>query len=183
MSKVNAPLSLYAPIREERTRTVVSYDLQPADSATVPDASPSGIWHELYFYHRLDGRPTLAQIKAAITADINRRVTDRITATLTWNGKPVWLSTENQMDWKAAYDRAVQTDGAPLPQKFKLGEDADGLPVYHTFTSLNAFSDFTDTWQQHIQQCLADGWQMKDTMDWSVYTTGATVPDGSPSGQ
>lgn len=177
MSKVYGTLAEYAPLREERSRTVACYDMQPEND------EKHATWHEVSFYHRLDARPTLAQIKAAITADINRRVTDRITATLTWNGKPVWLSTENQMDWKAAYDRAVQTDGAPLPQKFKLGEDADGLPVYHTFTSLNAFSDFTDTWQQHIQQCLQDGWQMKDTMDWSVYTTGATVPDGSPSGQ
>ena len=67
---------------------------------------------------------------------------------LTWNGKPVWLSTENQMDWKSAYDRALQTDGANLPVKFKLGEDTDGRPVYHTFTSINAFGDFTTAWQQ-----------------------------------
>ena len=141
-------------------------------------AEPDGqhaTWHEVCFYHRLDGRPDQQRIRAAITADINRRVTDRIVGTLVWNQKPVWLSTENQQDWKAAYDRAVQTDGANLPQKFKLGEDADGQPVYHTFTSLNAFGDFWDACLAHIQHCLTDGWAMKDGMDWSQYDTTAVA--------
>lgn len=187
MSKVYGTIAAYTPLREERTRTVASYDMQPA----VPDASPSGsaalssgaeaapaTWHEVYFYHKRDGKPSLASIKKAIEADINRRTTERIVGTLTWNQKPVWLSAENQQDWKAAFDRALQTDGANLPLRFKIGEDQDGQPVYHTFTSLNAFTDFWDTCQRHIYQCKQDGWQMKDSMDWSPYAT----DDGEPAG-
>lgn len=195
MSKVYGTIAAYTPLREERTRTVASYDLQPA----VPDASPSGsaalssivgaasaeaapaTWHEVYFYHKRTGHPTLAQIKAAIIADINARTDERILTGFSWNGKPVWLSQENQFNYKAAYDLALQTDGQSLPVKFKLGEDADGLPVYHTFTALSAFTDFYTRAIAFINQCLNDGWQMKDGMDWTPYA--AAVPDASPSGQ
>lgn len=120
---------------------------------------------EQLFLHK----PTLDEVKPIIIEYINECVRQRIFSTLVWNGKPVWLSTENQMDWKAAFDRSLQTEGMNLPVKFKLGEDENGNSVYHTFTSLNAFADFTDAWQRHIQQCLADGWQMKDSIDWDIY--------------
>jgi len=160
--KIYGLLTDFAPVRQDASRTVISFDLQRVDGEHAT-------WHELYFYHKRDGKPTLTQIRAAITADINDRVRQRITSTLSWNQKPVWLSTENQQDWKAAYDRALQTDGANLPLKYKIGEQEDGTPVYHTFTSVNAFGDFWAACLQHIHQCLADGWQMKDEIDWSVY--------------
>ena len=162
MSKVFGLTERYQPLRRTSTQTVVSYDRETVDSK-------NSTWYEIVFYHKRDGKPTLTQIRAAISADINDRVRQRITSTLSWNQKPVWLSTENQQDWKAAYDRALQTDGANLPLKFKIGEQEDGTPVYHTFTSVNAFGDFWAACLQHIHQCLADGWQKKDEMDWSVY--------------
>lgn len=122
-----------------------------------------------YQYVTFPFMPPLAMIKDTVCGCIDARTRERIVSTLTWNQKPVWLSTENQQNWKAAYDRALQTDGANLPLKLKIGEQDDGTPVYHTFTSVNAFGDFWDTCQQHIHQCLADGWAMKDGMDWSEY--------------
>lgn len=176
MSKVYGFTTEYTPLRTDRSRTVASYDLQPeADGRHAT-------WHEVRFYHKRDGTPTLDSIKAAITADINRRTTERITSTLSWNQKPVWLSTENQQDWKGEYDRALQTDGANLPLKFKIGEQEDGIPVYHTFTSVNAFGDFWAACLQHIHLCLADGWQKKDEMDWSLYET-QSEDDGSPAAE
>jgi len=163
MSKVYGLISGYTPVRTERNRTVVSYDKQ-----AEPDGKHA-TWHELYFYHKIEGKPDIARIKEAVTADINSRTTERILSSLTWNGKPVWLSKEHQMDWKMTYDRALQTEGENLPQKLKLGEAEDGTPVYHTFTTVKAFGDFTDAWQQHIMQCLADGWEKKDGMDWAPY--------------
>lgn len=175
MSKVYGNIAQYAPVREEPRRTVAAYGMQPEADGT------NATWHEVCFYHKRDGKPTLESIKKAITADIDARTTDRIRSTFTWNQKPVWLSIENQMDWKAAYDRALQSDGANLPLKFKLGEQPDGTPVYHTFTSVNAFGDFHAAYLQHIQQCLADGYAEKDGIDWPPYA--ATVPSASPSGQ
>ena len=165
MSKVYGTIASYAPLREERTRTVACYDMQPlADGIHAT-------WHEVYFNHRIDGHPDLAKIKAAIIADINARTDERILTGFSWSGKNVWLSTENQFNFKAAYDLALQTQGESLPVKFKLGEDGDGQPVYHTFTTLTAFTDFYTRAIAYISQCLNEGWQMKDGMDWSVYDT------------
>ena len=39
-----------------------------------------------------------------------------------WNNKRIWLSSENQFNYKVAYDLALQTNGANLPIIFKFGE-------------------------------------------------------------
>ena len=163
MSKVYGLFSTYAPLREERSRTVACYDLQ-----AEPDGKHA-TWHEVYFYHKRDGKPTLASIRRAIEDDINARTDERILSGFVWESKNVWLSRENEFNFKAAYDIAVQTEGTNIPIKFKLGESADGTPVYHTFRSLSSLQDFYMQAIAYIQQCLADGWQMKDSIDWSKY--------------
>ena len=165
MSKTYGLKTEFAFVRQDASRIIVSYNRK--DEADGQHCT----WEQVCFYKKQTASPTKEQIKDAIIKDINRRTTERIVGTLSWNQKPVWLSAENQQDWKAAFDRALQTDGANLPLRFKIGEDQDGQPVYHTFTSLNAFTDFWDTCQRHIYQCRQDGWQMKDSMDWSLYAT------------
>ena len=81
----------------------------------------------------------------------------------------MYLSTENQFNYKAAYDVAVQTEGQTLPVKFKLGEDEEGQPVYHTFNSLSSFTDFYTRAIAYINQCLNEGWDEKDNFDWTPY--------------
>lgn len=121
-------------------------------------------WRKQY-----DHKPTIAEIKSDINALINKLTDATILSGFSWNSKPVYLSQENQMNFKAAYDLAVQLDGAILPIKFKLGEDADGNPVYHTFTSLNAFTDFFTRAVAFITAALNEGWQLKDSVDYSVF--------------
>lgn len=121
-------------------------------------------WRKQY-----DHKPTIAEIKSDINALINSMTDAKILSGFSWNSKPVYLSQENQINFKAAYDLAVQLDGAILPIKFKLGEDAEGNPVYHTFTSLNAFSDFYTRAVSFITTVLNEGWQLKDNVDYSVF--------------
>ena len=121
-------------------------------------------WRKYY-----DHKPTLAEMKSDINALINSMTDATIINGFSWNGKPVYLSQENQINFKAAYDLAVQTEGAILPIKFKLGEDSDGEPVYHTFTSLNAFSDFYTRAVSFITTALANGWEQKDSVDYTVF--------------
>lgn len=113
-----------------------------------------------------DHEPTKDELKKDIDGLINASTDSAILDGFKWNGKRVWLSTENQMNFKAAYDLAVQTNGATLPVKFKLGEDSEGAPVYHTFTALSAFSDFYTKAVSHVVGCLAEGWQKKDGVDY-----------------
>lgn len=171
---VQGKKSGFAPIREDASRIIVSYDMKPVGETA--DAT----WREIYLYKKQTPQVTSDIVKQAILADINERVTSRIVSTLTWNQKPVWLSVENQQDWKAGYDHALQTEGTDLPLKYKLGEDSEGQPVYHTFTSLNSFADFWDTCRRHIHQCLQEGWAEKDSIDWSLYAIGGQAADEKP---
>ncbi|KAB3936538.1 hypothetical protein GAS27_15375, partial [Bacteroides uniformis] len=84
-----------------------------------------------------------------------------------YNGAPVWLSTENQYNYKAAYDLAVQTGGETLPVTFKFGSDEQ--PEYHTFEKLDNLKDFYIQAVRHIQNTLAEGWKRKDVFNLDLY--------------
>lgn len=79
----------------------------------------------------------------------------------------VWLSSENQFNYKAAYDLAVQTGGQNLPIVFKFG--ATDEPVYHTFSTVEELSDFYLKAMTYINTVLAEGWAEKDAIDWEKY--------------
>lgn len=120
------------------------------------------------YRERFTRKPTMEEIKEIIIAQINRNVEEKILCGLVWKEMPIWLSTENQFNYKAAYDLAVQTSGQSLPVKFKFGTDE--APVYHTFTTLEELQEFYMTSLAFVQQVLDDGWQEKDTLDLSVFT-------------
>ena len=84
-----------------------------------------------------------------------------------YEGNLVWLSSENQFNYKAAYDLAVQTDGATLPVKFKFGTDEQ--PVYRIFDSMADLTEFYTSAMRFIQNTLDAGWQRKDTFCLELY--------------
>lgn len=108
-------------------------------------------------------KPSLADIRAIIKETINNETDRKILEGFVWKGMPVWLSTENQFNYKAAYDLAVQTSGATLPVRFKFGTDA--APVYYNFESLEDFADFYTQAMVHINTVLNEGWTEKDLAD------------------
>jgi len=169
-NKTTGPVSDYAPLREEGSRITVCYGLQQPE--TVGGLAS---WYEVYLYKRQHATISLADVKQAILADINARTDEKIVSGFVWTPEgsetaiPVWLSSENQFNFKAAYDLAVQTGGATLPVTFKLGEREDGTPVYHTFETMAGAQDFYVKAVAHINQTLAAGWQEKDGIDWAPY--------------
>lgn len=122
-------------------------------------------WRKYY-----DHKPTLRELKQDISCLINSETDAQILTGFKWNGKPVYLSAENQMNFKAAYDIARDTDGATLPVKFKLGEDESGDPVYHTFTKLEPLADFVKKALSFVVATLNEGWVKKD-IDYSIFET------------
>ena len=118
-------------------------------------------WRKYY-----DHRPDRAELKSDIESLINAATDLRILTGFKWNGKPVYLSTENQSNFKNAYDFARDTAGATLPVKFKLGEDADGNPVYHTFTKVDVLQDFMLKALAYVNTTLNEGWVEKDSVDY-----------------
>lgn len=121
-----------------------------------------------YNYRKtFDYRPTIEEIKEIIITQINKEIDLKILSGLVWKDMPIWLSSENQFNYKAAYDLAVQTNGATLPVTFKFG--ADNSPIYYTFDNLKEFQEFYTTSLAYVQQTLLDGWNEKDNIDWSVF--------------
>ena len=95
-------------------------------------------------------------------------LTDRpILSGFSFEGSTVWLSSENQLNYKAAFDLAVQTNGASLPVTIKLG--TDDKPVYRVFTQLEDFRAFYTSALSYIQQTIADGWKLKDDFNSDDY--------------
>lgn len=112
-------------------------------------------------------KPTLSEVKNIVLNGYNAITDEKILSGFEWNGMKVWLSTENQFNYKAAYDLAFQTNGASLPTVFKFGTTEE--PVYHKFDTLEELADFYMKAMTYINEQLAIGWYKKDSIDWSVY--------------
>lgn len=152
---------------------IVRADIQPKET----EESPNGV---TFIQHQFDHKPTMAEIKEFVIGVVDAQTDNTIVSGLVWTpqagGDPVnvWLSRENQINFKAAYDLAVQKHGATLPVTFKMGETGDDTPVYHTFETMEDAEDFYLHAVAFIQQTLAAGWQKKDTIDWTPYEQALT---------
>lgn len=112
-------------------------------------------------------KPSVEEIKELITNYYNEQINAKILQGFVWNDTPVWLSTENQFNYKAAYDLAVQTNGASLPVTFKFGTDE--TPVYYVFTDIAKLQDFYTKAMKFVQDTLAEGWETKDSINYNLY--------------
>lgn len=162
MSKKCGKSAEFALVREERSQLVVGYGKTKVDGKSLYE------WYEVGFNTKKSGKPTLDQVKQAIFDDINSRTDEKILSGFVWNNKPVWLSAESQTNFSAAEYTASTKNGLGLPVTFKLGEQ-DGTPVYHEFTTVEELSGFYLQAQAYIKQCIGEGWQEKDNIDWEPY--------------
>ena len=117
-------------------------------------------------------RPTGEELRSDITELVNKSVDEKILTGYVWNGKAVWLSSENQFNYKSVYDLALR-DSSVLPLKFKMGEDADGNVVYHTFETIEELRDFYVGAIKYINDCINEGWTEKDGIDTGKLLEGA----------
>lgn len=150
--KVNGLKTDFAPMRNEGTRITICYGLKKVDGKLYE-------WHEIYLPKTQNANLSLDIVKTAILNDINKRVKTAIISGFVWNEKPVWLSEENQLNFSQAV----------VPATLKIGEQADGTPIYETFdtkTDLKAFNEACTLWKQ---QCLSEGYNEKDAIDWTPY--------------
>lgn len=114
-----------------------------------------------------NGKPSVDDIKRTVLDWYNEQTDQAIISGFTYKGLAVWLSTENQFNYKAAYDLAVQTEGKTLPVTFKFGTEDE--PSYHTFDTLEELADFYLKATEYVQNTLAEGWKKKDAFDLSLY--------------
>lgn len=168
MNKTFGPAEDFALVKADGTRTIVCYDLEAVAG------SENATWRELYFPKKQNAKPTLEQVKAAIIADINSQTDEKILTGCVWTPEggdaiPVWLSEENQRNFSEAQRIASTMPEAILPVTFKLGEQEDGRPIYHEFTTAEELTEFYLLAVQYINHALAEGWQRKDSIDWDAY--------------
>lgn len=144
----------------------IMWDYKPifkANAKGVTVETPLATWQEHTFNHV----PTLTEIKTVIIEYYNHLIDEEILSGLVWRGMPIWLSSENQFNYKVAYDLAVQTNGATLPVTFKFGNDEN--VVYYEFKTIEDISEFYITSINYVQRVLKEGWKKKDEINWSIY--------------
>ena len=134
----------------------VRWDVQEHDDGTAD-----------YMEAELTHKPTDEEIKDLVRKWYNQQTDAAILSGFSYEGAPVWLSQENQYNYKAAYDLAVQTGGETLPVTFKFGSDEQ--PEYYTFTQLDELKDFYTEAVRYIQKVLAEGWEKKDKFNLELY--------------
>lgn len=121
-----------------------------------------------FIEHEFPYKPTMAEVKEFVLGVIDQQTQAEIIGGFTWNDKPVWLSADNQRNF-AVDERRAQSDESFLPRTIKLGEDADGNGVYHTFKKTETLTAFWNACQDYIYDCRKAGWQKKDSFDFSPY--------------
>lgn len=166
MIRVTNRKEMYQPIIDLGDRVKIAFDYEifyDIDEAGNKVPSDVGTWTEAI----IKPKPSLEQIKSFILNTINKYTDERIVSGFEWNGMQVWLSSENQFNYKAAYDLAVQTNGANLPTVFKFG-DSDN-PQYHKFDTIEELQDFYTKAMAYINEQLAIGWVKKDSINWDDY--------------
>ena len=152
MNKVNGKKTSFAPIREDGSRITICYGLKKLSGDLYE-------WFEVYLPKKQMSQLTFADVKAAIIADIDERVKAQIIGGMTWNGKPVWYSIENQLNFT----------NATAPVTLKIGEQEDGTAIYEDFDTEEKLTAFCAACNNHKQEALTAGWAEKDGIDWAPY--------------
>ena len=163
MNKINGKQSDFALMRTEGTQIIIGYGLKKITGSKLYE------WYEIYVPKAQINQLSLQDVKDAIIKDINDRTDARIlngyqfTPSGCEDPITVWLSTENQHNFQEAQRLQV------VPVKFKLNEDENKQPIYHTFTTIEDLDAFYLGGVQYVQQCLNEGWAEKDAIDWAPY--------------
>ena len=143
----------FKPVSEDHSRVVIMYGLIETGNSKM-----EAEWYQLDFYKK-QGKPSFEQVKTAVIADINERITAQIIGGMTFEGKPVWLSIENQINFTTA----------TAPCRLKIGEEQDGTPVYHDFETKAALKAFNDACLAWKNEQLETGRAEKEGIDWTPY--------------
>lgn len=134
----------------------VRWGASPADNGLIT-------YMEEVFLHK----PSLTELKELIINWHNGQISEKIISGFAWKDVAVWLSSENQFNYKATYDLAIQTSGANLPVTFKFG--TNDAPIYYTFTTTEELAEFYTSSLAFITATLTEGWRIKDEIDWTEY--------------
>lgn len=148
----------------------IRWDVQEKEDGTAT-------YMEAEFSHR----PTAEEIKKTITDWYDQQTDAAILSGYEWTVKhgakkgqtvKVWLSNENQNNYKAKHDAArMYPQLVTFPMTYKISEDEEKNAVYETFQNIDELAEFYLGGIAYIEQTVAIGWQKKDAVDLSLYET------------
>lgn len=108
-------------------------------------------------------KPTAQKCIEVIQAEIDKDTDAKILTGYEYDGHNVYLSRENQNNYKAMFDLAVMDSSSVLPLTIKICEE-NGQQVYETFEDLDTFKAFYVGGVTYINTVLTAGWTAKDTI-------------------
>ena len=175
MNKICGKRSDFSYVKEEGTRIIIGYGLEKTNDDLWS-------WYEVYLPKKQTSQITLQIVKDAILCDINEQTDAKILSGFVWTpegSEPinVWLSAENQRNFSEAQRMAEKYGSLVLPLTFKLGEADDESAVYHTFETVEELDNFYAQAFAFVNQCLNEGWQRKDAIDWEPYEALFPTPE------
>lgn len=152
----------FSYLKDDGSRIVVGYGLKEMENGLCE-------WYEVYLNKKQVNQVTLQVVKDAVIADIDAQTDEKILNgyQFTPDGAEepitVWLSKENQTNFSEAHRLQI------VDIMFKLNETEDKQAIYHTFETFEELNRFYKGGVAYIQQCLQEGWQRKDAIDWTPY--------------
>lgn len=146
----------FIPIEKHKNYTIIRYQINNPEEKIIE-----------YIQETIFGEYDLQKTKDIIENYINSEVQNNIISGLNYNSCNIWLSKENQQNYKAAVDLAIQSEGKNLP--YRIRATKEGNPHYINFNTLDELKDFWATCINHIQSCILKGWSLKDVINWSAY--------------
>lgn len=189
MNKISGNISDFALLREDASRIVISYGLTVVSEEMYE-------WYEVYLYKNAISQLTLKDVKDAIDDDIDARTDAAILCGYDWTVKhgddagkevKVWLSKENQNNFKAKHDAAlVYPNLVRFPMTYKISEDTEKNAIYEVFENIEELATFYLGGIDYIQSCYEAGWAEKGGIDWQPYEealenlTPEVVPEPTP---
>ena len=127
-----------------------------------------------FIYHDTP-KPDIEQLRQVIEDHINAKVDANILCGYVWTvlhgddaGKTVkvWLSKENQDNFKAKHDAAlIYPDKVRFPMTYKISE-VNHKAVYEVFESIQELATFYLGGLAYIEACYNAGWAEKDAVDY-----------------
>lgn len=121
------------------------------------------------YRHTFTHKPTLDEIKQVINNQLSADADERKRNGFSWKGVPVRYDEEAERNITGISVKIPRLGAAMFPLKFKLGDYPDGSPAFYEFTDAEDFESFTDALLVFSQECYAQSWQEKASIDMDIF--------------
>ncbi len=128
----------------------------------INDTNDNVIFMAEVFNHK----PNIEEIREVIEAYYNQEVQEKIKQGFKWKDYNVWLSLENQINYKSIYD-LIENKTLEKPPTIKVYKELKS--AYYQFNSLQEFKDFYSEISMFIKNTLEEYWLIKDDINYSEY--------------